>query len=136
MQLNTADVASLKLGERIRYYRIQKGLNKASLGRIVGVSDVSVSYWESGQISEVGHRKLCRLCQALGVSLDTLLADEMMALSNEGLSQEDQETRRCVSRVLSKVQDRHENSEPLYLEPDDLGLLVKHTPLQYVVTPA
>lgn len=136
MQLNAADVASLKLGERIHYYRTQKGLDKASLARIVGVSDVSIGYWESGHISEVGHRKLCRLCQALGVSLDSLLADEMKAQSNEGLSQEDQETRSRVSWVLSKVQDRHASGDPLYLEPNDLGLLVKHTPLQYLVTPA
>lgn len=62
-----------ELGQRIAERRIALGLNKAALGRLVGVSDVTVMYWERGQIKEIGHKKLLRLAQVFGCTVSELL---------------------------------------------------------------
>ncbi|WP_445157085.1 helix-turn-helix domain-containing protein [Halomonas sp. E14] len=63
------------LGNRIKRLRLQAKLNKAALARQVGVSDVTVSYWESGAIKQIGHERLLALAGALGCSLQALLDD-------------------------------------------------------------
>ena len=37
---------------------MEAGLSKAALARRVGVSDVTISYWESGTIKQIGHERL------------------------------------------------------------------------------
>ncbi|MGC3875232.1 helix-turn-helix domain-containing protein [Halomonas sp. GXIMD04776] len=61
------------LGSRIKQLRLQAKLSKAALARKVGVSDVSISYWESGTIRQIGHERLLALAGALGCSLEDLL---------------------------------------------------------------
>lgn len=65
-----------KLGERIRTLREQCGLSKAELARRVGVSDVTISYWENGTIQRVGHSRLEPLSRALRCSIQHLLGHE------------------------------------------------------------
>ncbi|ARS53629.1 helix-turn-helix domain-containing protein [Kushneria konosiri] len=62
-----------ELGERIRKLREQCGLSKAELARRVGVSDVTISYWENGTIKRVGHSRLEPLARALRCSIAHLL---------------------------------------------------------------
>lgn len=64
------------LGNRIKSLRVQANLNKAALARKVGVSDVTISYWESGAIKQIGHERLVALADALGCSLGQLLEGE------------------------------------------------------------
>lgn len=61
------------LGPRIERLRLQANLNKAALARKVGVSDVTISYWESGAIKQIGHERLVALAEALGCPLSRLL---------------------------------------------------------------
>ena len=61
------------LGPRIKQLRLQANLNKAALARKVGVSDVTISYWESGAIKQIGHERLVALAEALGCPLSRLL---------------------------------------------------------------
>ena len=61
------------LGARIKELRLRAGLNKAELARRIGVSDVTISYWESGAIKQIGHERLVALADALTCSLSTLL---------------------------------------------------------------
>ncbi|MCK0767954.1 helix-turn-helix domain-containing protein [Chromohalobacter canadensis] len=63
------------LGPRIKQLRIDAGLSKAALARRVGVSDVTISYWESGTIRQVGHERLIALAEALHCPLERLLED-------------------------------------------------------------
>lgn len=63
------------LGPRIKQLRLQAQLNKAALARLVGVSDVTISYWESGAIKQIGHERLVALAEALGCPLSHLLDD-------------------------------------------------------------
>jgi len=64
--------------ERIMRLRTERRLSKAALSRRVGVSDVTVHYWESGKIAEIGHTKLLGLAQALGITVSELLDDPML----------------------------------------------------------
>ncbi|MGQ7248237.1 helix-turn-helix domain-containing protein [Halomonas sp. V046] len=64
------------LGPRIKSLRQAAGLNKAALARQVGVSDVTISYWESGTIKQIGHERLVALSQALNCPLSHLLEGE------------------------------------------------------------
>jgi transcriptional regulator with XRE-family HTH domain len=61
------------LGPRIKELRQEANLNKAALARRVGVSDVTISYWESGAIKQIGHERLVALAQALGCPLSRLI---------------------------------------------------------------
>ncbi|WP_224750210.1 helix-turn-helix domain-containing protein [Halomonas sp. ML-15] len=63
------------LGPRIKQLRLKAGLNKAALARLVGVSDVTISYWESGAIKQIGHERLVALANAFGCPLDELLSE-------------------------------------------------------------
>lgn len=68
------------LGPRIKQLRLQAKLNKAALARKVGVSDVTISYWESGAIKQIGHERLVALADALNCPLSQLLeGDEVMS---------------------------------------------------------
>ncbi|WP_110666150.1 helix-turn-helix domain-containing protein [Salinicola halophilus] len=66
------------LGPRIKQLRLQAGLSKAALARRVGVSDVTISYWESGTIKQIGHERLVALTSALDCSLRELLDEDAM----------------------------------------------------------
>ncbi|MBB3229298.1 helix-turn-helix domain-containing protein [Halomonas stenophila] len=61
------------LGPRIKQLRLEAKLNKAALARRVGVSDVTISYWESGAIKQIGHERLVALAHALNCPLSALL---------------------------------------------------------------
>lgn len=61
------------LGPRIKALRLEANLNKAALARRVGVSDVTISYWESGSIKQIGHERLVALAQALECPLSRLI---------------------------------------------------------------
>lgn len=69
------------LGPRIKRLRQAAKLNKAALARRVGVSDVTISYWESGAIKQIGHERLVALSEALECSLATLLDGEAVRSS-------------------------------------------------------
>ncbi|WP_251976836.1 helix-turn-helix domain-containing protein [Salinicola avicenniae] len=57
---------------------MQAGLSKAALARRVGVSDVTISYWESGTIKQIGHERLVSLTSALDCSIRELLDDDSL----------------------------------------------------------
>ncbi|WP_346797352.1 helix-turn-helix transcriptional regulator [Halomonas sp. Bachu 37] len=67
------------LGSRIKRLRLRAKLNKAALAREVGVSDVTISYWESGAIKQIGHERLVALAEALECPLSTLLEENPSA---------------------------------------------------------
>ncbi|MDN6315325.1 MAG: helix-turn-helix domain-containing protein, partial [Halomonas sp.] len=67
------------LGARIKHFRLKARLSKAALARHVGVSDVTVSYWESGTIKQIGHERLVALADALNCPLTALLEGDSSA---------------------------------------------------------
>jgi transcriptional regulator with XRE-family HTH domain len=69
------------LGPRIKALRLEAKLNKAALARRVGVSDVTISYWESGAIKQIGHERLVALAKALECSLSRLIEGDQKHLA-------------------------------------------------------
>jgi len=67
------------LGPRIKQLRLQAGMSKAALARRVGVSDVTISYWESGTIKQIGHERLVALTSALNCSIKQLLDEDSLS---------------------------------------------------------
>lgn len=63
----------MTIGEKIQYYRKQKGLSQEELGQLLTVSRQTVSQWETGQTSPTVDN-LMRLKDVLGVSVDELLS--------------------------------------------------------------
>lgn len=66
------------LRERLTRLRLEAGLTKRDLARRVGVSDVAVLYWESGEVRVIGHGHLLKLAQAFGITVSELLEDPML----------------------------------------------------------
>ena len=72
------DSAAKRLGRRISELREARGLGThKALADLVGVSQSSVSQWESGDTSPKGARREL-LAKALGVSEADLFSDEMV----------------------------------------------------------
>ncbi|WP_228716913.1 helix-turn-helix domain-containing protein [Billgrantia pellis] len=70
------------LGPKIKQLRLKADLNKAALARKVGVSDVTISYWESGAIKQIGHARLVALAEALDCPLSQLLTSDDVGSSS------------------------------------------------------
>ena len=51
------------------------GMNKASLAEKVGVSDVTIGYWENGSITSIGHHNLLNLAWVLKTSVGALIGE-------------------------------------------------------------
>lgn len=64
-------MTELEFGERLRNYRKARGLTQQELADLLGVSNKSVSRWESGSYPDVA--TLGPLAHALGVTVDDLL---------------------------------------------------------------
>ena len=64
-------MTELEFGERLKQYRKQKGLTQQELADLLGVSNKSVSRWESGSYPDIA--TLGPLARALGVTVDDLL---------------------------------------------------------------
>jgi len=65
------------LSQKITELREAAGMNKSELGRKVGVSDVTISYWESGAVKNISSNNLVPLASALGISVSELLDDPL-----------------------------------------------------------
>jgi len=61
------------LGERIRCRRRALGLSQAALGRSVGLTFQQIQKYERG-VNRVSFSKLAAICQALGLSIDRMVA--------------------------------------------------------------
>ena len=63
---------SFDVGERIREFRRQAGLNQDQLAELSSLNRVTVAKYESGKV-EPGAKALSRIADALEVSVDVLL---------------------------------------------------------------
>lgn len=57
----------MTLGKRIEWWRLETGLSKAETARRVEVSDVAVSYWETGDTSPT-QAHLAKFCEVVGIT--------------------------------------------------------------------
>lgn len=76
-----------ELGQRIALERERLGVTRAALARLVGVSDVSVHYWERGVIKQIGHNNLLALARVFGLTVSELLDDPMLGDKPDALTE-------------------------------------------------
>lgn len=62
-----------KLGQRIKYWREQRGLSQTELAGIIEIDRAAISRYENGTNGEMGYRTLKKFCEALQVSSDVLM---------------------------------------------------------------
>lgn len=74
----------MTIAERIRLYRQQKNLSQAELAEISGVNNKSLSRYELGT-SVPPADALKAIADALGVSSDSLLSDDNIAIKDKEL---------------------------------------------------
>lgn len=65
------------LGRRIHRLRLEAGLSAAELGRRVGVSDVTISHWESGRVRQFKHGHLLSVCGVFGITVSEMIDDPL-----------------------------------------------------------
>lgn len=89
-----------EIGNRIRKYRENRGLNQKELAQLIGVSNSRVSNWEQG-INRPDADILVDICKALNVSPSELLD---VRLSSDELN--DQE-RKIIMAYRTKIDLQH-----------------------------
>lgn len=70
------------LGDQIKHYREKAGLSKRGMARVIGITDVSIHYWENGTISEIGHLKLKALAELFEITVSELIHDPRLPAYN------------------------------------------------------
>lgn len=65
-------MTEMRIGEKIRRLRIQKGMSQARLGEALSVSQDTISLWETGK-SLPDIETLVRICAIFDVTADYLL---------------------------------------------------------------
>lgn len=72
----------VKLGQRIRAIREERGLTQHAVARSAGIATDMVSRLENGHYTSPGLRTLLRIAEGMGVSLAALLPDAPSAPSS------------------------------------------------------
>lgn len=63
----------MKFGEILKTLRTKKGLTLDEVAKKIGVSNATVSRWETGEIKNIGSDKIGALADVLGTSTEYLL---------------------------------------------------------------
>ena len=64
----------MKIGEKIKELRIEKGLSQMQLAKLIGVSQKAVDYWERN-VNEPKASYIIALVKALELSFDEFFSD-------------------------------------------------------------
>ena len=64
----------MSIGEKIKELRLEKGLSQLKLGKLIGVSQKAVDYWERN-INEPKSSYIISLVKVFDVSFDDFFAD-------------------------------------------------------------
>lgn len=105
---------SFDVGERIREFRKQAGLNQDQLAELSSLNRVTVAKYESGKV-EPGAKALSRIADALEVSVDILLGrstDEAPTPEDEAWAIRERLRRDPAYRLLFDAAD---NASPEHL---------------------
>ena len=76
------------IAANITYYREQAGMSKAELAKALGVSQASVSHWESGANS-IDINRLFQLCQVVGCDISDMQTPMWLRMDNKGFPDND-----------------------------------------------
>ena len=76
------------IAANITYIREKSGLSKAELAKALGVSQASVSHWESGTNS-IDINRLFQLCNILNCNIQYMYTPMWTRLDNDGVPDDD-----------------------------------------------
>ena len=76
------------IAANITYIREKSGLSKAELAKALGVSQASVSHWESGTNS-IDINRLFQLCNILNCNIQDMYTPMWTRLDNDGVPDDD-----------------------------------------------
>lgn len=69
----------MTVGEKIKNYRIEKGMTQEELGRELGVGKAAVQKYESGQVQNLKSAHIKKLCTLFNtIPWDFIFDDDMM----------------------------------------------------------
>lgn len=88
----------ITVGDRLKHLRLEAGLTKYALAKKVGISDVSVGYWERGISKTINHLLLMRLAEALNVTVSELVGDPQLSTHESALLTQHAETLQRMAR--------------------------------------
>ena len=71
----------MTIGEKIKYFRIRKGITQARLAELSGIHPVSIRKYETNRMIP-GVELLSRIAKALNVSLDAFISSERTPSDN------------------------------------------------------
>ena len=74
----------MDVGERIRFYRKQKGLTQAQLADLSGIHPVSIRKYEVGMMRP-GAEQICKISDTLGINAFLLHADQYSCLKLDSI---------------------------------------------------
>ena len=125
----TAPSGRSDFGDRLRFFRLRRGMNAPALARALGVAKSSITNWETG-VSFPKQELLPRLCDLLKVSPNALYG---FADAEEDLSPEERDALRLYRRlsppdrknILSFMGAMLENREAALREECRLRWLVR-----------
>ena len=66
-------MCNIDIKKVIKQHRLEAGLTMKELADLVGVSEATVSRWESGNIATMKHSQISKLCKALGINPASLV---------------------------------------------------------------
>jgi len=73
----------MELKDIIKHRRIELGLSQLETAKIVGVSEATISRWESGEISNMRRDRINNLAKALQISPAELVQEENIMTDKE-----------------------------------------------------
>ena len=93
----------MKIGKNIRYFRLQKGVSQQWLADAIGVSKMSISYFESDK-RRPDIATVKRICSALDVSLGKFMAfSDGVTLSDGSLEKTDELSAAQKNAILAQI---------------------------------
>ena len=104
----------MSLGQFIKEKRIENNLSLEQLGKKVGVSKMTISRWESGEIKNMGSDKIEKLALALGVPVLSLFKgfdENANKIEHEQLTRNDFAIE--VLNLMTKLDDLTEQEKAL-----------------------
>lgn len=78
----------MSVGATIKKLRQDKGMTQAELGGLLGVKKAAVQKWESGQVQNLKHETIKKLCEVFGKNPSVFIFNEAEILNEEQLKYE------------------------------------------------
>lgn len=77
------EAVDVQVGQRVRAYRLARGMSQTALAEKVGVTFQQIQKYEKG-INRIGSSRLKRVANVLGVGIASLFAEEGSASEHTG----------------------------------------------------